>query len=226
MVSQNAIPSRRHLGGSLPWVFTEQGVSNLSSVLNSDQAIDTNIIIMRAFVDMRKFILNNAQLFNRLDKVETKQLETDKRIDQILDALESGDAKPKQGIFYDGQIFDAYVFVCDLIKGARHSLILIDNYVDESVLTLLCKRNPSVKATVYTKKLSKQLQLDIEKHNAQYPPIQVLEFNQSHDRFLLVDDTEIYHFGASLKDIGKKWFAFSRFEKEALDMLGKLNWNN
>ena len=223
MVSQNAIPSRKHLGGSLPWAFTEQGVSNLSSVLNSDQAIETNIIIMRAFVDMRKFVLNNAQLFNRLEKVETKQFETDKRIDQILDALESGVAKPKQGIFYDGQIFDAYVFVCDVIKSAKHSLILIDNYVDESVLTLLCKRNPSVKATVYTQKITKQLQLDIDKHNAQYPLIQVLEFNQSHDRFLLVDDTEIYHFGASLKDVGKKWFAFSRFEREALVMLKKLN---
>ncbi len=223
MVSQNAIPSRKHLGGSLPWVFTEQGVSNLSSVLNSDQAIETNILIMRAFVEMRRFILNNAQLFQRLEGLEMKQIETDKRIDQILDALQSGTAKPKQGIFYDGQIFDAYLFVSDLIKSAKQSLVLIDNYVDESVLTLFSKRNADVEATIYTQNISKQLLLDVEKHNRQYPPIQLLEFKQSHDRFLIIDDRETYHFGASLKDLGKKWFAFSKFEKEALEMLVKLN---
>lgn len=222
MVSQNAIPSRKHLGGSLPWVFTEQGVANLSSVLNSDQAIDANIAIMRAFVEMRKFILNNAQLFQRIETVEIKQIETDKRIDQILDALDSGTVKPKQGIFYNSQIFDAYLFVSDLIKTANHSLVLIDNYVDESLLLLLTKRNPKVKATIYTQKISKQLQLDIDKHNAQYSAIEVKEFKQSHDRFLIIDNTDIYHFGASLKDLGKKWFAFSKFEKEAVEMLGRL----
>ena len=222
MVSQNAIPSRKHLGGSLPWAFTEQGVANLSSVLNSDQAIEANIVIMRAFVEMRKFILNNAQLFQRIETVEIKQIETDKRIDQILDALDSGTVKPKQGIFYNGQIYDAYLFVSDLIKTAKHSLVLIDNYVDESVLTLLTKRNSNVKATIYTQKISKQLQLDIDKHNAQYSAIEVKEFKQSHDRFLIIDNTEIYHFGASLKDLGKRWFAFSKFEKEAVEMLGRL----
>ncbi|MFT3751588.1 MAG: ORF6N domain-containing protein [Paludibacter sp.] len=221
MVSQNAIPSRKHLGGSLPWVFTEQGVSNLSSVLNSDQAIETNILIMRAFVEMRKFILNNGQLFQRLEGLEMKQIETDKRIDQILDALQSETAKPKQGIFYNGQIFDAYLFISDLIKSAKQSLVLIDNYVDESVLILLSKRNADVKATIYIQNISKQLLLDVEKHNRQYPPIQVLEFKQSHDRFLIIDNRETYHFGASLKDLGKKWFAFSKFEKEALEMLAK-----
>jgi hypothetical protein len=219
MVSQNAIPSRKHLGGTLPWVFTEQGVANLSSVLNSDQAIEANITIMRAFVEMRKFILNNAQLFQRIETVEARQIETDKRIDQILNALDSGTAKPKQGIFYNGQIFDAYLFVCDLIKSANHSLILIDNYVDESVLALLTKRNPKVNATIYTQQISKQFKLDVEKHNAQYDIIEVKEFKQSHDRFLIIDNTDIYHFGASLKDLGKKWFAFSKFEKQAVEML-------
>jgi len=222
MVSQNAIPSRKHLGGSLPWVFTEQGVANLSSVLNSEQAIDANIAIMRAFVEMRRFILNNAQLFQRIETVEIKQIETDKRIDQILNALDSGTAKPKQGIFYNGQVFDAYLFVSDLIKSATHSLILIDNYVDESVLALLTKRNSNVKATIYTQKINRKLQLDIDKHNAQYEAIEMKEFNQSHDRFLIIDNTDIYHFGASLKDLGKRWFAFSKFEKEAIEMLGRL----
>lgn len=219
MVSQNAIPSRKHLGGTLPWVFTEQGVANLSSVLNSDQAIEANITIMRAFVEMRKFILNNAQLFQRIETLEARQIETDKRIHQILNALDSGTAKPKQGIFYNGQIFDAYLFVCDLIKSANHSLVLIDNYVDESVLALLTKRNPKVNATIYTQQISKQFKLDVEKHNAQYDTIEVKEFKQSHDRFLIIDNTDIYHFGASLKDLGKKWFAFSKFEKQAVEML-------
>ena len=206
----------------LPYAFTEQGIAMLSAVLRSETAVNTSIQIINAFVEMRKFILNNAQLFQRIETVEIKQIETDKRIDQILNALDNGTAKPKQGIFYNGQIFDAYLFVSDLIKTAKHSLIVIDNYIDESVLALLTKRNPKVTATIYTHKISKQLQLDIKKHNAQYTAIEVKEFNQSHDRFLIIDNTDIYHFGASLKDIGKKWFAFSKFEKEAVAMLGRL----
>ena len=222
LVSQNAIPSKKQLGGSLPYAFTEQGVANLSGVLNSDQAIEVNISIMRAFVEMRKFILNNAQLFQRIGYIEQKQIETDKRIDQILDALNSGTAKPRQGIFYDGQIFDALLFVSDLVKSATHSLVLIDNYVDESVLNLLGKRNSNASATIYTQKISNQLRLDIEKYNQQYPVIELKEFKQSHDRFLIIDNTDVYHFGASLKDLGKKWFAFSKFDKQAVEMLGKL----
>jgi hypothetical protein len=222
LVSQNAIPSKKHLGGSLPWVFTEQGVANLSSILNSEQAIDANIAIMRAFVEMRKIILNNAQLFQRIETVEQKQIQTDKRIDQLLNAMDNGSAKPKQGIFYDGQIYDAYSFVSDLIRSARKSIMLIDNYVDDTVLTLLTKRNPGIRVTIYTGKISKQLLQDIEKHNAQYEAIQINEFKRSHDRFLIIDDNEIFHFGASLKDLGKKWFAFSKFEKEAVKLLSEL----
>lgn len=206
----------------LPYAFTEQGIAMLSAVLRSETAIHTSIQIINAFVEMRRFILNNAQLFQRIETVEIKQIETDKRIDQILNALDSGTAKPKQGIFYNGQVFDAYLFVSDLIKSATHSLILIDNYVDESVLALLTKRNSNVKATIYTQKINRKLQLDIDKHNAQYEAIEMKEFNQSHDRFLIIDNTDIYHFGASLKDLGKRWFAFSKFEKEAIEMLGKL----
>ncbi len=167
----------------LPYAFTEQGIAMLSAVLRSETAIQTSIQIINAFVEMRKFILNNAQLFQRIETVEIKQMETEKRIDQILNALDSGTAKPKQGIFYNGQIFDAYLFVSDLIKSANHSLVLVDNYVDASVLALLSKRKTNVKATIYTQKISKLLQLDIDKHNAQYEAIEVKEFNQSHDRF-------------------------------------------
>lgn len=206
----------------LPYAFTEQGIAMLSAVLRSETAIQTSIQIINAFVEMRKFILNNAQLFQRIQTVEIKQIETEKRIDQILNALDIGTAKPKQGIFYNGQVFDAYLFVSDLIKSANHSLVLIDNYVDETVLNLLTKRNSNVEATIYTQKISRQLQLDIDKHNSQYEAIEIKELNQSHDRFLIIDNTEIYHFGASLKDLGKRWFAFSKFEKEAVEMLGRL----
>jgi len=206
----------------LPYAFTEQGIAMLSAVLRSETAINTSIQIINAFVEMRKFILNNAQLFQRIETVEHKQIETDKRIDQILNALDSGTTKPKQGIFYNGQIFDAWLFVSDLIITANKSLVIVDNYVDESVLVLLTKRKPNVRATIYTQKVSKQFQLDIEKHNAQYEAVEMKEFKQSHDRFLIIDDTDIYHFGASLKDLGKKWFAFSKFERGAVEMLGKL----
>ncbi|MDP3444814.1 MAG: ORF6N domain-containing protein, partial [Ignavibacteria bacterium] len=152
----------------LPYAFSEQGISMLSAVLRSETAIQTSIRIINAFVEMRKFILNNAQLFQRIETVEQKQIETDKRIDQILNALDSGSAKPKQGIFFDGQIYDAYSFVSELIRLAQKSIVLIDNYVDDTVLTMLIKRNPEVHVTIYTGKISKQLLQDVEKHNAQY----------------------------------------------------------
>jgi hypothetical protein len=206
----------------LPYAFTEQGISMLSAVLRSETAVQTSIRIINAFVEMRKFIFNNAHLFQRITTVEQKQIETDKRIDQILNALDNGSAKPKQGIFFEGQIYDAYSFVSDLIRSARKSIVLIDNYVDDTVLTLLTKRNPEVQMKVYTGKISKQLLLDIEKHNAQYETIHLKEFKRSHDRFLIIDNSDIYHFGASLKDLGKKWFAFSKFERDAIRMLGEL----
>jgi len=206
----------------LPYAFTEQGISMLSAVLRSETAIHTSIRIINAFVEMRKFILNNAQIFQRIEKVEQKQIQTDKHIDQILNALDSGSAKPKQGIFFDGQIYDAYSFVSDLIRSARKSIMLIDNYVDDTVLTILTKRNPGIPVTIYTGKISKQLLQDIEKHNAQYEAIEIKEFKHSHDRFLIIDDKEVYHFGASLKDLGKKWFAFSKFEMEAVKLLSEL----
>ncbi len=207
---------------TLPYAFTEQGVSMLSAVLHSQTAVQVSIQIIDAFVQMRKFITNNAAIFQRLDTIERKQLVTETRLDKFFDALEAGDIKPRQGIFFDGQIFDAYVFVSDLIKSAKHSIVLIDNYIDETVLLLLAKRNKSCSATIFTKTISKQLRLDLKKHNQQYSPVAIKQFKQSHDRFLILDNSTIYHFGASLKDLGKKWFAFSKFDKEALAVLGRL----
>ncbi len=202
----------------MPYVFTENGVAMLSSVLRSDTAIEVNIRIMRAFTSMRHFLQNNAEVFQRLSTLEYHQLEmqqhlqeSDKRIEEVFRRLDEGNAKPKQGVFYNGQIYDAYNFVSDLIKSARKRIILIDNYVDETVLTLLDKREDGVSAVIYTQQINRQFQLDIDRHNAQYPPINVETFRLSHDRFLCIDD-DVYHIGASIKDLGKKWFGFSRME--------------
>ena len=202
----------------MPYAFTEQGVAMLSSVLRSQTAIDVNIQIMRAFVSMRHFMVNNASVFSRLKTIEYHQLEmqqhqqeTDKRIDEVFRRLDEGNAKPKQGVFYNGQVYDAYTFVSDLIKSAKKRIILIDNYVDETVLTLLDKRENCVSAVIYTQQISRHFQLDIDRHNAQYAPIDVETFRLSHDRFLCIDD-DVYHIGASIKDLGKKWFGFSKME--------------
>ena len=191
----------------LPYAFTENGVAMLSSVPRSETAIEVNIRIMRAFTAMRHFLANNAQLFQRLSNIEYHQIETDKRIDEVFKRLDAN-TQPQQGIFFDGQVFDAYQFVSDLVRKAKKAIVLIDNYVDDTVLTLLDKRNDGVSATIYTKQISQQLQLDLTRHNAQYAVIEVKNFNKAHDRFLLIDD-EVYHIGASIKDLGKKWFAFT-----------------
>ena len=228
LISQSVI-SKETRGGrqKLPYVFTEQGVAMLSGVLKSETAVKMSIQIISAFVAMRKFIINNAQIFQRIDGVEKRQLkhemETDERFEKVFDALQKDKLDPKQGIFFDGQIFDAHKFVSDLIRKAEKSILLIDNYVDDSVLSLFTKRKKNVTVTIYTSNLTKALILDLKKFNAQYPKIDVKEFKQSHDRFMIIDDEDVYHFGASLKDLGKKWFAFSKFEKEALEILQKLN---
>ncbi len=221
MVSQNVIPSKKYLGGAKPYAFTEQGVSMLSSVLKSKVAIDVNISIFRAFAKMRKFLLANATIFQKFNYIEQKLLQHDKNFEKVFKAIESKDIKPKQGIFYDGQIFDAYIFISDLIKSARKSIVLIDNYVDETILTLFSK-NQNIDVKIFTKNINKQLKLDLEKYNSQYKPIKLKRFDKAHDRFLIIDNKEVYHFGASLKDLGKKWFAFSKFDMETIEILGKL----
>ena len=211
-----------------PFVFTEQGVAMLSTVLRSKTAINVSIQIMDAFTAMRQFIASNAQIFQRLDVMEQNQLaivahqtETDHKLEEVFRRLNSGNVQPHQGIFYDGQIFDAYTFINDRIREATTRIILIDNYIDDSVLTILSKRADKVAATIYTKKPSAQLQLDIQKHNAQYTPIDIIAFDRSHDRFLCIDET-VYHLGASIKDLGKKWFAFNRMEMPTTELLQKI----
>ncbi|WP_395763140.1 ORF6N domain-containing protein [Elizabethkingia anophelis] len=207
----------------LPMVFSESGVAMASAVLRSEIAVKVSVEIMEAFVEMRRILTSNASLFNRLDKIELKQLEADQKFGEIFKALESDKIHSEKGVFYDGQIFDAYTFVADIIRNAGRSIILIDNYVDDTVLTLLGKRRQSVTATIYTKNISNQLQLDLQRYNSQYPSIDIHTFAQAHDRFLIIDDTELYHIGASLKDLGKKWFAFSRMGIEVGRMLQILN---
>ena len=223
----------------LPYAFTEQGVAMLSGVLKSSTAVEVNIRIMRAFVSMRHFMANNAAIFQRLETIEFNQLESNKvqakilahqevqdhRIDEIFRRLDEGMYKPKQGIFFDNQIYDAYSFVSELVKSAKQRIILIDNYVDETVLTLLDKRGENVSATIYTQQVSRQFRLDVDRHNSQYPPIEVDVFRRSHDRFLCIDDT-VYHVGASIKDLGKKWFAFSKMEDfKPEELVAKINEN-
>lgn len=167
---------------------------------------------------LKEYLLKGYSINRRLSELEkTVALHSEK-----IDFFVRTSLPPVEGIFFDGQIFDAYKFATDLIKSARKSLVLIDNYVDESVLLMLSKRNPGVSATVYTQRITPQLQLDLDKHNDQYPPINMRTYRNGHDRFLIIDDREVYHIGASLKDLGKKMFAFSRLSipaKMILDIL-------
>ena len=201
---------------SFPFAFTEQGVSMLSAVLKSNIAISTSIMIMDAFVAMRHSLISNSKLFNRIENLEHHQLlvmqrqdNTDAKIETLFNALAKHEL-PIEGVFHNGQIFDAYKFATDLIKSAKRSLVLIDNYVDESVLLMLSKREAGVSAKIYTSHFGAALQLDLQRHNTQYPPIEMVHHTTAHDRFLIIDDKEVYHIGASLKDLGKKLFAFSK----------------
>ena len=168
------------------------------------------------------YAINSEKITNQ----RFKELESDvnvlkSKVNSISSGLEDKPIKPKQGIFYDGQTFDAYVFIADLIKSANTSIKLIDNYINETVLILFSK-NQNIKVTIYTKTITKQLRLDLEKYNSQYNNIEIKKFDASHDRFLIIDEKEIYHIGASLKDLGKKWFGFSKMEKESFEMMGRL----
>lgn len=222
MVSQVVIPSKSYFGGAKPFAFTEQGVAMLSAVIRTPIAINISLQIIRAFVKMRKLMTENTILFQRIDRVELKQIEADQKFEQVFKALESRQPQPDKGIFYDGQVFDAWTFVSDIIRSANQSIILIDNYIDDTVFTLFGKRTPGVRVTFYTKTISKQLQLDAQKHNAQYEPIEVKQMADAHDRFLIIDEIQLYHIGASLKDLGKKWFAFSKMDTGVGNMLNLL----
>ena len=210
----------------LPHAFTEQGVSMLSAVLKSKTAINVSIRIINSFVRMRKFFLNNVQLLHRMEQLEIRQLRNEEDVEKILSMIDlHKTTQPKQGVFFDGQIYDAYSFISDLVRSADYRIILIDNYIDDTVLTILDKRKDNVNATIYTSKITKENRLDIRKHNMQYRHIHILEFKKAHDRFLVIDD-KVYLIGASIKDLGNKWFGFTVMEsisaEELINRLGEL----
>ena len=204
-----------------PKVFTEQGIYMLATILKSKIASQVTVYIIKTFANLRKIISQNISMFERFERVEQRLNIHDKNFDRLFEALEDKTLKAKQGIFYDGQIFDAYVFVNDLLKLATTEIILIDNYIDETDFTIFSKY-PNIRIKIYTQNISKQLKLDFEKYSKQYQNIELKEFKNSHDRFLIIDKKNIYHLGASLKDLGKKWFAFSKFEMNTFDVLARL----
>ena len=215
--SQFATSKEEQRGGRRynPYAFTEQGVAMLSSVLRSPQAVEVNITIMRAFVAMRHFLASNAQIFERLDFIERRQIsselhqkEADKRIDELFTLMDKYNVDEKQGIFFQGQIFDAYAKFESFIAQTKSEIILIDGYVDLSVLERLSKKKNGVNVTIYTDPKTKLTAQDVQKFNAQYPNLTVKHTTKMHDRFLIIDKTILYHVGASLKDLGKKCFAF------------------
>lgn len=214
--SQNAISSEYGGRRKRPYVFTEQGVASLSGILKSKTAAQVHVAVMRAFVAMRKLLYENLLVFERLDRIELKQLETDQKFEQVFKALENKDIIPNQGVFFDGQVFDAYELTSKIIRRAKVSIVLIDNYIDETTLTHLAKKKEGVNVLLLTKSISKQLSLDVKKANTQYGSFALKPFTQSHDRFLIIDEKDVYHLGASLKDLGKKWFAFSKLDKNSV----------
>jgi len=170
---------------------------------------------------LKEYLLRGHVVNHRLGRIEEEVQHIKGRINDIEFKIQTN-LPPNEGIFFNGQIFDAWLFVIALVKDAKKSIVLIDNYIDESVLSLLSKRNPKVDASIYTAKISPSFKLDLEKHNHQYKPVQVKVFSQSHDRFLIIDDSTVYHIGASLKDLGKKWFAFSKIKLDPKDLLKRL----
>ena len=211
-ISQFAISKSARRGfRKQPLVFTEYGVAMVSAVLRSQIAIETSIHIVKAFIEYRKGKIQGEILTSRVSNTEQILAVHQIKIEELYKKLE-GVEFPKSGIFFDNQIFDAYVFSSELISKAKKSIILIDNYIDETTLIQLSKRNKKVPCVIYTEKITAQLKLDLEKHNAQYPPIEIRILKNAHDRFLILDERELYHLGASLKDLGKRWFAFSRMD--------------
>ena len=205
----------------MPFVFTEQGIAMLSAVLKSDIAVKVSISIMDAFIEMRHFIANNAALFDRISKVELKQLEADKKFDQLFEYI-GEHTETNQKLFFDGQIYDAFSLLIELIQKAEQEIILIDGYVDVSTLNLLAKKNSGVAVTIYTLKKTKLTAQDVAVFNAQYPQLNVKYTNVFHDRFLILDGKTVYHIGASLKDAGKKCFGVTLMKDAGPDLMKKL----
>ena len=199
----------------LPYVYTEQVISMLAGVLKNEIAIQVSINIIRAFIEMRKFITNNAQVFERLTKIEYKMLEHDKKFDIVFNELQKEKKTEfKEKIFFEGQIYDAYSLIIDIIQKAKHKILIIDNYIDASILKMLSKKNKNVEVIILTLQNTNLNKLDINKFNKQYPTLKVAYTNKFHDRFIVIDNEKLYHIGASLKDLGKKCFAISKIEDD------------
>lgn len=207
----NAHGGRRYM----PYVFTEQGIAMLSAVLKSDIAVEVSVKIMNSFVEMRRFLISNQELFSRLDRIEIKQLETDRKFEEVFNYM-AANTEIKQIIFYDGQIYDAFSFIVGLIQKAKKEILLIDNYVDVNTLNILCKKNQGVDVVIVTAGKGNLSAKDITKFNAQYPKLSVKTTKDFHDRFLILDKTEVYHIGASIKDAGKKSFGITKIEDKDL----------
>ncbi len=195
----------------LPYVFTEQGIAMLSGLLKNEIAIQVSINIMDAFVEMRKFISSNGQIFERLAHVEYKLLEHDKKFDEVFNQFQL-EENIKQRIFFEGQIYDAYSLIIDIIKRANKKILIIDNYIDDSVLKMLAKKKSHTEVVILTSNKSNIENLDIQKFNKEYPILKVSKTNKFHDRFIIIDNKEMYHLGASIKDLGKKCFGINRIE--------------
>lgn len=228
LTSQIVMSSSAHGGRRVPpYAFTEQGIAMLSAVLRSDVAIDVSIRIMDAFVEMRRFIASNAHMFERIERVELKQLtyqkETDEKFEQVFDFIHDH-TESSQKIFFDGQIYDAFSLLASLIQKATKDIILIDGYVDIGTLNLLAKKQTNVAVEIHTFSNTRLTAADIAKFNSQYPTLTVKHTNAFHDRFLILDHSEAYHIGASLKDAGKKCFAITLLQEEGLlrELLGRL----
>ncbi len=197
----------------LPYVFTEQGIAMLSSVLKNEIAVKVSIKIMESFVAMRKFFISNQEVFSRLDRVELKQLETDKKFEKVFDYIGTN-TEIKQHIFFNGQFYDAFSCIVDIIEKAKSKITLIDNYVDTKTLNLLCKKHNGVDVIVFTAGKGKLTTTDINEFNVQYPTLIINKTTDFHDRFLIIDDKIVYHIGASLKDVGKKTFGLTQIEEK------------
>ena len=217
--NENGSGGRRYL----PYVFTEQGIAMLSSVLKSEVAAKASINIMRAFVEMRKFLISNNEMFARLDRVELKQLETDKKLEEVFDYIATT-KEVKQKIFFNGQIYDAFSLMVEIVEKAEKELMLIDNYVDVNTLNILSKKKDGVNVLIVTSGNGNLTDKDVAKFNSQYPKLAVKISKDFHDRFFIIDRNEVYHIGASIKDAGKKSFGITKLEEQDLidSLLGKV----
>lgn len=199
----------------LPYVFTEQGVAMLAGVLKSDVAVSVSIKIIKAFISMRKILINNGQIFDRLVGLEYKQLENEKNFNKIFNMLNSQE-NITQKIFFQGQIWDSYSLIVDIIKKANSKISIIDNYVDDSILKMLSKKKNGVEAVILTSEKSNISKLDVQKFNKEYPLLKVAKSNKFHDRFIIIDNKELYHVGSSIKDLGKKCFGINKIEDKGI----------